>query len=328
MKAMIGIDVGGTTTSAGLVTREGEVVSVVQALTRENGQSPVDVLLTLVTDRVSEAEAHGMTLEGIGIGLPGLVDTAKGMMIDSVNLVPEFAHVPLADLVRSATGLPAFVDNDVNALALAEHAFGLGRGADSLVVLAIGTGPGGALVLGDTLVRGHAGCAGEFGHMPIMRDGPPCVCGSPGCLHVFVSGRSIELHGRELARGPMPTRLRELAAGGDVTAEMVFEAAAAGDAAARTIVDQVCEVLGAGLATIINAINPEVIVVTGGVVRSLVLLESEIRGHTARYALPRALASTRIHVVPGDKRRTLLGGAALVLYELERATPKTVPRSV
>jgi glucokinase len=259
-----------------------------------------------------------MTLDGIGVGLPGLVDAARGMMIDRVNLLPEFADVPITGVVRSSTGLPTFVDNDVNALALAEHFFGLGRDADSLALLAIGTGPGGALVIGDTLVRGHAGCAGEFGHMPIMKDGRPCLCGSRGCLHMSVSGQALAFHGQALPG---------LAARGRVTAEMVFQAAAAGDTGATALVDEACRAVGLGIATIMNAINPEVIVVTGGVARSLVALDEVIRAETARHALPRAMASTRIHIVPGDKKRTLRGGAALVRYELARAKAATVFRS-
>jgi glucokinase len=320
MHATIGIDVGATTTSAGIVTGDGRVISAVSAPTREHPRTnPVDALLKLVSGRVADAQARGMVLDGIGIGLPGLVDVAKGMMIDSVNFVPELGQVPLADLIRAETGLPVFVDNDVNALALAEHTFGVARDADSLALLAIGTGPGGALIIGDMLVRGHAGCAGEFGHMPIMRDGAPCPCGLRGCLHTVAGGYSIEARGRELARGPAGTALRALAGNDPITAATVFAAAAAGDTAARAIVDDVCRALGSALATIINAINPEVVVLTGGVARSLVSLDADVRRHVADHALPRALASTRLHIVPGDKTRTVLGGAALVRYELARA---------
>jgi predicted NBD/HSP70 family sugar kinase len=128
------------------------------------------------------------------------------------------------------------------------------------------------------------------------------------------------LRGRELARGTAPTLVRALAGAHPVTAATVFAAAAAGDEGARAIVDEVCRALAVGLATIVNAINPEVIVVTGGVARSLVALEADIRRRIAEHALPRAWASTRLHVVPGDKARTVLGGAALVRYELARAT--------
>lgn len=308
MNALIGVDVGATTTSAGIVASDGEVLTVVQAASRGAGAaSAVERVLGVVTDLVSEARERGLRLEGIGIGLPGLVDAQKGMMIDAVTPMAEFAQVPLADVLHGVTGLPVYVDNDVNVLALGECAFGVGRGAESLVVLALGTGPGGAVVVNDRLLRGRSGCAGEFGHIPIQLDGAPCVCGGHGCLCLWIGGEAIAAKGRDAMASPA------------VTTERVFAASAAGDAAARRIVDDACAALGMGVATIVNSLNPEVLLITGGVAASLVALEDDVRRQIARYALPRALAGTRIYIVPGDKRRTLVGGAALVRYELPRA---------
>jgi predicted NBD/HSP70 family sugar kinase len=227
-------------------------------------------------------------------------------MIDTATAMAEFALVPIAQVLRDATGLAVHVDNDVNVLALGEAAFGEGRGANSLVVLALGTGPGGAVVVEDRLVRGHAGCAGEFGHIPIQLDAGPCACGGHGCLNLWVGGEAIAARARAAMRAP------------HLTTEMVFRAAAHGQPEARRIVDDTCAALALGVASIVNSLNPEVVVITGGVATSLVALEADVRGRIARHALPRALASTRIHIVPGDKRRTLVGGAALVRYESTR----------
>ena len=233
--AIVGIDVGATTTSAGLVTPEGEILAFAEAPTRTTGgDTPVNIALALATELTSRARGMGMPLAGIGVGLPGLVDAEKGMMIYEVNHVPEFAHVPLADLLRGSTGLTTFVDNDVNVLALGEHRFGVGRGADSLVMLAIGTGVGGAVIIGDALVRGHASCAGEFGHLPIDPNGPVCRCGNRGCLNAFAAGMSMAGRGRERAVAAPHSLLMALA-GGDpdrITAQLVFRAAAMGDPAA------------------------------------------------------------------------------------------------
>jgi len=319
--AVVGIDVGATTTSAGLITRDGEILAFAQTPTRTTGEgTPVDIALALVSELTARARGRGIALAGIGVGLPGLVDAEKGMMIYAVNHVPEFAHLPLADLLRDSTGLTSFVDNDVNVLALGEHRFGAGRGADSLVVLAIGTGVGGAVIIGDTLIRGHAGCAGEFGHSIIDPRGLLCRCGNRGCLNAWAAGMSIAERGRERAVAAPRSTLMDLA-GGDpngITAELVFRAASAGDAAAGDIVAEACHALGVALGAIMSGINPEVIVITGGVAESLVPLAGEIRRHAATFALPQAVASTTIHLVPGDKRRTVLGGAALFLYEVDR----------
>lgn len=308
MNALIGVDVGATTISAGIVACDGEVLTAYSEPSRlVESRNPVKRVIALVARLVDEASARAIRLDGIGVGLPGLVDVVEGMMIHTANPMAAFAQVPLGAVLREATGLPVYVDNDVNVLALGEAAFGAGRGADSLVVLALGTGPGGAILVNGRLVRGHSGCAGEFGHIPIQLDAAPCACGGHGCLNLWVGGEAIAARARVTMHAP------------DITTEMVFRAAAAGHAEAQRIVDGACAALGLGVASIVNSLNPEVVVITGGVAGSLVPLEADVRGRIARHALPRALAGTRIHIVPGDKRRTLIGGAALVLYELQRS---------
>ena len=315
MHAIIGVDIGSTTMSGGLVTAEGEILAAVQTPTHRDGRGSVlTTIMEVVDGLMADARGRGLALLGVGVGLPGLVDGEKGVMRSSENYVPELHEVPLADRLASRTGLPAFVDNDVNALALAEWTFGLGRGATSLVLLAIGTGIGGGVILNSELVRGPSGYAGEFGHVTVNFRGPLCgVCGSRGCLAVYVDGSQIAA----LAQALMDSR----PGGGDpgiVTAAMVFEAAAAGDRLAIRIVDEACEALAASLGGIVNALTPQVLVVTGGVARSLAALETDIVGRIAAYALRPALEETRIAIVPSDKRETVRGGAALVLYELAR----------
>ena len=152
MTVTLGIDVGATTISGGIVTDAGEVVAVVREATAARGPgNAVGTVLAVIDELGAEADRRGLALNGVGIGLPGLVDAEKGLMTSTMNLVPEFAHVPLAGDVRARTGLPTFVDNDVNAQALGEWTFGLGRGASSLVLLALGTAVGGSLVIGGTL---------------------------------------------------------------------------------------------------------------------------------------------------------------------------------
>jgi glucokinase len=324
MSAIIGVDVGSTTMSGGLVTAEGEILAVIQVPTPRKGSgSPLDTLGEVVGGLLVDARARGLSILGVGVGLPGLVDGRKGVMRPSENHVPEFHDVPLADRLAAQTGLPAFVDNDVNALALAEWTFGLGRGATSLVLLAIGTGIGGGMILNSELVRGPSGYAGEFGHMTVNFRGPLCgVCGARGCMAAYLDGTHIAAQGRAL----MAVRVggREP---GTITAAMVFEAATAGDRLATRIVDEACEALAAGLGAIVNAFNPQVLVVTGGVAKSLAPLEADIIRRIAAYALGPSLEEARIAIVPADKRKTVRGGAALVLYELARREHLVAMRS-
>ena len=321
VSVVIGIDVGATTISGGLVTTGGDTLASVQAPTHRSGPgTAVHTLFEILDDLVHRARDQAMVVTGVGVGLPGLIDVERGTMFGDMSLVPEFFGLPLADRIADSTGLPAFVDNDVNALTLGEWLFGLGRGAASLVVLAIGTGVGGGVILGETLVRGHRYYGGELGHVTVDFHGRLCVCGGRGCLAAYVGGRLIETEAQQVASFERHSRLLARA-GGDpaaITSEMVFQAAADGDRFARGLVEDACDALAAGLGIIVNGLNPEVIVVTGGVAASLVPLEREILGRAGRYAFPPALAATHIHIVATAKDETVRGGAALVLYELRR----------
>jgi glucokinase len=317
---IIGVDVGASTISAGLVRSSGTVLATAQAGTHDAGTVAETILASI--DRVlAQADERGLQVAGIGVGLPGLVDVEKGYMRStSATGLSELGEVPLASLIHERSGHAVFVDNDVHALTLGEWMFGLGRGVASLVTMAIGTGVGGGLILDGKLVRGHLNTAGEIGHVAVSLTGPTCLCGIVGCLSVYVAGGLMPERARErLARYPDSAVL--VRAGGDPTrigAAALFEAAAAGDALARSVVDEACEALAIGIGTLVNLLNPEVIVITGGVAASLEPLKSDILRRARRRALPEVLDATSVRVAPADKRTTVRGGAALVLYELGR----------
>jgi glucokinase len=322
MDALIGIDVGATSIAGGLVTPEGEVLAVEQRRTHARGKgTAVEVLLELVDAMVAQARTRGLRVLGVGAGLAGVVDADGGTMAKESprNHLREFAGVPLAARIASETGLPAFVDNDANALALAEWTFGVAQGASSMVLLAVGTEIGGAIISGGTLLRGHGGFAGELGHVPIHINGPRCICGGRGCAGAYLGGRVIA---RTARRRSVRSRSKLVSmAGGDrraITSELVFEAARLDDPLARMLVDQACEAMAALVTIAVNGLNPEVVIITGGVAASLAPLSEDILRRTGRYAYAPALARTRVEVVSGEKSRTVRGGAALVLYELRR----------
>jgi glucokinase len=325
---LIGIDVGATTISGGLVAPDGSVLYTLQTPTRQAGPgTALKTLLGVIDELLRQARSRDLSLAGVGVGVAGVVNFDKGVMLaHAENLLPDLAGVPLAEDIQSFTGLPTFVDNDANALALAEWMFGVGRGARSLVLFAIGTDVGGGVIVGDALIRGASGFAGEFHRLPVNIDGPRCYCGLAGCLALYVGGRGIAATARQrIASGARSTVLER--AGGDpqaITSELVFREAANGDSVAKTIVDQACDALGAGIGFVVNCLDPEVVVVTGGVAQSLVPLADEVRGRAATYPFAPTLAGTRLHVIGGDKRRTVRGGAALVLYETRRRANGTM----
>ena len=190
---MMEIDIGATTIAGGLVTEPGDVLEVVQAPTHRNGPgTAADTLLDVVYDLLRRTTRRGVTLACIGVGVPGAVDPEKGVMIKPLrHPVPELADLRLGEQILARTGIPAFVDNDANALALGECAFGLARGAASLVLLAVGTNVGGGIIHDHRVVRGHTGFGGELGHVPINFDGPRCFCGGRGCLRFDLSATLV-----------------------------------------------------------------------------------------------------------------------------------------
>jgi glucokinase len=315
---VLAVDVGGTTMAAGAVSAAGEIVLEERVPTHRDGPGRAFTSMLALLDTVHEgARRLGHPVIGIGVGVPGPVDMRVGRIGEHVPHVPELAGRPLAAELTERFGLPAFVDNDVNALALGEWRFGAGRGASSLVVLAPGTGFGAGIVLDGRLVRGFAGFGGELGHTPVKFDGPPCWCGGRGCLALYASGRGIAEAAQARVAGHGDAPLLRAAAGDPlaITAALVFRVAADGDPVAVGIVEEACQALGAMVGTVVNGLNPEVVVITGGVAAALAPLETRILKAAGEYAFPRALATTRVTIVPGDKRTTMRGATALVLYE-------------
>ncbi len=313
---IIGVDVGGTTTAVGLVTRDGDVIADTSAPTRASSRDPLETIVALIGKLTARA-GRSVRASAVGIGVPGPVDTGRGIVGEPVTHIPALEGRALAAELRGRVGLPVAIDNDVNALALGEATFGTGRGTRSLVVLSLGTGIGAGIVLEGRLVRGAAGFGGELGHTPVNFDGPPCWCGLRGCLAFYASGRGIADLARARAGDESATMLMKAADGepSDITASLVFRAAGQGDRLAGSIVDEACQALGAMIGTIVNGLNPEVLIITGGVVESYVKLEASILRASREYAFPQALAATRIELVPGNKLSSVRGAAALALYE-------------
>ncbi|GAA4698002.1 ROK family glucokinase [Phytohabitans rumicis] len=265
MTLTIGVDVGGTKVAAGVVTSAGDVL----AQTRHDTPAD-DVAKTrdVIVEAVAEmAAAH--PVEAVGIGAAGWIDASRSTVLFAPNIA--WRDEPLRDYVSDAVGLPVIVENDANAAAWAEFQFGAARHAeDSMVMFTIGTGVGGAIVLGGELVRGTHGIAAELGHMLSVPDGHLCGCGRHGCLEQYASGNALVRFARAGARQE-PGRAGELLdlAGGDaeeITGPMVTAAAQSGDQVSREAFAQIGRWLGIALADMVQILDPQVLVVGGGVV--------------------------------------------------------------
>jgi glucokinase len=255
-------------------------------------------------------------LLGVGVGVPAAVDVGTGTVSPDAQNVPGLGGFALGQALRARTGLPVFVDNDANALALAEGAFGAARGASDYLLLTVGTGVGGAIMARGRLLRGAGGYAGEFGHMSLEPDGRPCFCGGRGCLKAYVSGPDIAAQARERVAGER-SLLLEMAGGdaGDISARMVFAAAARGDSTAAALDDEGGQRLGAALGGLINAFNPPLMLLAGGVLLANPPLVASAATWAERYCYGPAFRACRLAPAALAKPAAVLGGAALVLYE-------------
>ncbi len=292
-KHFIGLDLGGTTLSAAVVdTDTGEMLSHhrVPTLAQEGHNAVMARMAKLVTQAIDDAAMTRDAIDGIGIGAPGVLDLERGLTLFLPNLPGEWRNVPLKATIEKAVKLPVHLLNDVRSFTLGEKTFGAGRDVDTMVGIAIGTGIGGGLVIDGNLHLGLDGTAGEVGHHMIDPHGPPCGCGSRGCLEAFASGPAITAMALKAITQGRTTRIAELVDYdlNHVTPEIICQAALEGDPIAQAIYEQAGFYLGIGVANLIIIISPQMVVIGGGVAQAGDLLFEPIRG-TVR---------ERVHVTP------------------------------
>jgi glucokinase len=315
VRYIVGVDLGGTNIVVGTVAQDGsEILGIESAPTAaEKGpDAVVDRIVELV--RRSIAQSPGKEIAGVGIGSPGPLDTKTGVVILTPNL--GWHNMPLRDRVAKGVGLPAELDNDANCAVFGEWWRGAARGAQHVVGLTIGTGIGGGIVLGGDLYHGASDMAGEVGHMTIDSTGRRCKCGNYGCLEAYASGPQIAARAVEGIESGADSALPRYV-GGDlskVTAQVVYEAAHDGDEFADEVVRDTAKFLGAGVASILNIFNPEVVVICGGVTLAGDKLFVPLRSEVKRRAFKPAVDVCRI--VPGELTGTAgVWGAAAVFIK-------------
>lgn len=275
---VIGMDLGGTNLRLAGVTAGGELVALHREQTgAREGPEPVIERIFAAIGRVADSlTGAGGTVLGIGLGAPGIISRRAGAVVASPNL-PGWQDVPLRDRVAAATGLPVLLENDANAAAYGEYWRGAGVGCESMVLLTLGTGVGGGLVLGGELWRGADGMAGEIGHVTVDPGGRTCRCGNSGCLETYASATGIVDGYRELSGAQEA-----------VTAEEINRRAHEGDANARQAYREAGRSLGVAFATLVNLLNPERIVIGGGVLPAwdLFIPPAEQEMHRRAFSAP------------------------------------------
>ena len=315
-RRVIGLDAGGTKLLAGVVDDAGQVL---HRTVRPWGlNASRDDVLGAFVSAVEEARAavgDDGVITAIGAGLPATMDVAAGVAVGCRHL--PIAGFAFRDWLAAQTGLPVFVDNDATLALLAESRRGAAQGARDAVMLTIGTGIGGGLMSDGRLVRGAHGAAGEPGHMSIDADGPPCPgdCPGRGCLEAYVSGPALARMGREYAEiAPDYNLGRMLAERGDLTAADVVHAARAGDPGAHEALVRMGEKLGVGIASLLNLLDPEVVVIGGGLGADAGSLLAAPAERIARErALEPAASAARVVVAELGEDAGMLGAAMLAL---------------
>lgn len=310
-RRVIGVDVGGTKLLGGVVD---EGLAVHNRVRRTWHGGDRTETLDVIVGAVEEVRAAAPDVVAVGFGIPVLLDRARRRSVWSNHLPLE--DVPFADLMSERLALPVAVDNDVNAAVLAEHRHGAARGAQDVVMLALGTGIGGGLLFGGRVYRGAHGYAGELGHVPMDIHGEDCPgrCPGRGCLEVLASGVAIGTAGERSAREHPGSPLGErLAAGRAISGGLVTELAHGGDPQARELIADIGRRLGAGIAGLVNALDPELVVIGGGAAAGGELLLEPAREEAAARVLAPHRESLRIVPAAFGEESGMLGAALLAL---------------
>lgn len=313
-KNRIGIDVGGTNVKIALVDEKGKIKYSNSVPTRaEMGyEYTVNNIKQAICDLLKETKLEPKNIEGIGFGFPGQVDYKSGIVRLAPN-IPGWVDVPIAKLIEDEFHIPTRVDNDVRCAALGELNFGAGKGCENLICITVGTGIGSGLIVNGKLVRGASNAAGEIGHIKLqMNDGPICGCGDTGCLEAFASGPSIVAMAEDYIRGGKSTKFREMANSNPITPYIVCEAAKAGDPVAKRIFTIMGEYIGIGMASVVNLLNPEKIIVGGGVADAGEILMTPLKETLKKRAMK--IAGEAVEVVPAQLGNTagVIGASLLI----------------
>jgi glucokinase len=321
----VGIDIGATWIKFGLVMAKGTVVSKSEIETREVA-SPAHFLEISRGEIDSLLEKNNILkgwTRGIGVGAPGWVNYSAGIVNDLTN-IPGWHSVPLAKELERESGLPAFVDNDANVMAIGEMIHGAGAGFRNFVCLTLGTGVGGAIIIDSDLYRGMSGLAGEIGHMTVDMNGRQCACGAKGCLERYVGNRFIVENAVERMRAHREESIFLKLADNRlerITPKLLAEAASQGDAIARAVWQETGRYIGTVLAELVNVLNPECFIIGGGVANAGKILFDPMQQTMESLAMNEVGKSTPIFQAKLGENAGIIGAATFAMKYLEKGHP-------
>jgi len=286
-KYIIGVDIGGTHTKVALLDLSGHILHKTDFLTKNyKSERLIKAVFLAVESIIEKKNIRKRDILGLGIGLPGLVDFKKGLVFCLTN-IPGWKNVALKRILENKIGLPVFVDNDVKIMAMGELRFGAGKGYKNIICMTLGTGVGGAVIIDGNLYRGSSLVAGEIGHIPINEAGPSCDCGSSGCLEAYVGREYFLNNARKRLRNAPSAAVMKMTKG-DIsllTPEILREAAVKGDRFSKEMWREMGLHIGNALAGVVNLLNPQIIIIGGGMAGAGEVLFGSIRKAVAKKSM-------------------------------------------
>jgi glucokinase len=313
-KMIVGVDLGGTSIKLALLTNDGEFIEKWEVPTdkSESGKHIPKTISLAIEEKLKEMNKTKEDVAGIGIGAPGSVRLEDGLIFAAVNLGWE--NYPLKAILEKESGIPVIVDNDANIAAVGEMWKGAGNGAKDVVMVTLGTGVGGGVIVNGQVAHGISGSAGEIGHITVMPDnGVLCNCGKIGCLETISSATGIaRIANEKLQSTTKETILRERSGDKGLSTKDVFDAYAKGDEVAEEIVHYVMKYLALVLAGVGNTLNPENIIIGGGVSNAGDLLLKPLRTYFDQFAFTTVRESTKISIAQLGNDAGAIGAAYLV----------------
>jgi len=304
MPCAIGIDIGGTHIKYGLVDHQGAILF--ESIRPTYRSHPLDTLLHAITETKEYATTTGLQPSGIGIGVPGIVDS--GIVTACTANLPELEGIALADRMQQQPDLPIWVANDAHLMALAEWRYGAARHCTDAIFLTIGTGIGGAMLIDGQLYTGHQGRGGELGHIIVDINGKPCGCGGKGCLEAHASVKAL-----------MEDYIKEHPEQKEVTGNDIIARYRENQPAAVTALERHFKYLGAGIAGMINIFSPQKVIIGGGISEAGNDYIDAIRRRALDRAMKETSSLTSITVAALGNKAGFLGAAALVFDNVSHA---------
>ncbi|MFY4776334.1 ROK family glucokinase [Metabacillus sp. RGM 3146] len=309
---LVGVDLGGTTIKIAFISLYGEIITKWEIPTDKSGKTITTDIAKAIDAKLEELGETKEKLAAIGMGAPGPVNLATGLVYVTVNL--GWKNYALKDHLELETGLPAVIDNDANMAAIGEMWKGAGDGSNDIICITLGTGVGGGVISNGEVIHGVNGSAGEIGHMTsIVEGGAQCNCGKKGCLETVASATGIVRYAMEkLEESDQASLLRQtLKENGIITSKDVIEYASKGDGLAVEVMEFVTFHLGFALANLANGLNPEKIVIGGGVSKAGEYLRSSVEKHFKKYTFPRVGEAAEITIATLGNDAGAIGGAYL-----------------